>query len=367
MQIKNSNIYTPHFKAKIPLNNRELLKNTHLFSQSTPLDSMFNENLIVKNLDNLSVFVKNNILCKYFNAPKTIAGKLMANFQKKVILYSRILADRIFLMSNKHAINKINDSFIKIHPDSAEYIEELARMGGTVKNKYIIANTEDKTLDKIAQSDNSTIFVLNHPNYHKDKFIYAFLSSTLSKMYTANGKQAKCPRPKILVSRNMLKIVHPKIGNVYRKLGLVEVDASLHKKDRAFNAVSIKNLMTEFTKDKANIFIFPEGNNSAYQFKPLEDRLQPGVASFIKEAVKHKNSVRVVPIGIDYSKKQKGSLGRIYIGKPLYFKNSKDGITYTEGVERRRIRTISRKQASSRILDTLCRNLKYNIEKAKRS
>ena len=365
MQVTNQKIYTPQFRAKVPLNNREMLRNTPLFSQSTHLDSMFNENSIVKGLDNLSVFIKNKILCKYFNAPKTLLEKMLVNIQKKIILYSRILADRIFLFDNKRAINELNSGFVNTGQESGEYIEELAKIGNTLENKFIIANTEDKILDRIAQSDNSTIFVLNHPNYHKDKFIYAFLSSMLCKLYASQGKQAKCPRPKILVSRNMLKIVHPKIGNIYRKLGLVEVDASLGKKDRAFNAKTMKNLMQEFIKNESNIFIFPEGNNSAYQSKSLDERIQPGIASFIKEAVKHKKSVRVVPVGIDYSKKQKGSLGRIYIGRPLYFKHYKTGIMYTEGVEKQKIMTASNKHSSDKILDTICQNLKHSMEKAK--
>ncbi len=367
MKIENSKFNTPRFQAKIPINSRELLKNTPLYSQPTPLDSMFNENLLVKKLDSLSVFIKNDLLCKYFNSPKTLIEKMLIELQKKLILYARIIADRIFLLSNSKAIDRINERFDNIQTDSSEYVEELARIGGTIKNKYIIANTEDRTLDRVAQSDKATIFVLNHPNYHKDKFIYAFLSSLLSKMYTSRGKQAESPRPKILVSRNMLKIVHPKIGNIYKKLGLVEVDASLHKKDRAFNAVSIRNLMQEFIQDRINIFIFPEGNNSSFQSKPLSERIQPGIASFIKEAVMHKKNVRVIPIGIDYSEKIKNCLGKICIGKPLYFKNCKSGITYTEGVEKQHIKTVSHKQAVTKILDTICRNMEYNMEKARNS
>ena len=81
MKIQNTN---NTFKAKVPINTRTILKKTPLYKQYTPIDAMFNENAVVKSLDNFSVFVKNKILCRYFNNPK--------NFIEKRQLDSKITA-----------------------------------------------------------------------------------------------------------------------------------------------------------------------------------------------------------------------------------------------------------------------------------
>ena len=320
MKVNNTNfgIQPPEFKAKLHLNNKSLLKNTHIHNQLTPLDTMFKENFLVKGLNNLAIFIKSNILCKFFDKPKTRFEQELVKMQNKAIFFSRILADRILLLSHYSKIDKINKIIDEIKPDSGEYIEEIAKIGGSVKNKYIIANTEEKTLEDIAKSNEAVIFAMNHPDYNKDKFIYVIINSLLSQFYTVNKLQATCPRPKILVSRNMLKIVDKKIGEIYKHLGLIAIDASLKHKDKHFNAMVIKNLLKEFVQNKSNIFIFPEGNNSSYKDQPLANKIQPGIASFIKTASRFKEKVKIVPIGIDY-KKGRHNLGHIHIGSPVEF------------------------------------------------
>lgn len=348
------NIHSQAFRAKVPLKNKELLKGTTFYNSTTPLDNLFNENCLVKGLNNFSEKLKKNILCKYFQAPSNFLTKFLAKAQYKTIISARILSDRIFLASNKNAINTLNDGFVKLDSNSKEYIEEFAKLGNSIDNKYIVTNSEDKILEKVADTDTATIFAMNHPNYNKDKFTYAIINSILNKLYIAKNKQATCPRPKILVSRNMLNIIHPKIANIYNKMGLIPVDASVPSvKDAYYNARIMKKLLIEFCQDKSNIFFFPEGNNSSYKNKPLEEKIQQGIADFVEKALAHKPNVRVIPIGINYNF-SKNNLGKIYIGKPLLFTKNNSINSKADRIKER-----------NAILKIICNHIKYGMEKAK--
>ena len=363
VSIKNNNI-TPNFQAKLSLKDlNNLCYKIPAQIDKTNIDTMFNENYFVRELDKFSVFLTKNVLCKYFSKPTTRFEKILALFNYKMILYARKLADRIFLFENYNRVSKTNKKFVEIKDSPQRYIEELSKIGNSIDGKFIRGNFEDGILKNIAKSKNATIFVLNHPNYHKDKFIYVILNAILSKLYVNQNKQENCPLPKILVSRNMLKVVHSKIGNIYKEMGLTPIDASLENKDRNFNTNSIHSLLKEFITNKSNIFIFPEGNNSTFQDRPLEDRIQNGVANFVKKAVNNKRSVRVVPVSIQYND-EKNSLGNIFIGKPLYFRKKKDEVIYTSGIEKQKISSVNYKESTPAILDIICQSLKYGIKRA---
>ena len=96
----NKNI-SPNFQAKLSLKELNKVYSKPSFKiEKTCIDTMFNENYLVKKLDNYSIFMKNNVLCKYFSKPKTKVEKILALIQYKSILYARKLADRIFLLQN---------------------------------------------------------------------------------------------------------------------------------------------------------------------------------------------------------------------------------------------------------------------------
>ena len=316
--------YSVNFSARLRLNDRTFLKGTGLESEKTLMDSMFNENKLVRALNDFSIFMKNEILFKYFDKPKNKLNEKLAGLQIGAVLCARKFADRLFLFDNNKAVNRICANLQKFAPETPEYVEELAKIGNTIPSKFIDINIEDKILEKLAKSDDASIFVLNHPNYNKDKFVYMIINSLLSKLYMAEGKQATCPRPKILVSQNMLKIVHEKIGAIYKNMGLTPVDASMQHKNKRFNQEAMTKLTQEFIANKSNIFIFPEGNNSVYVDKPLREKIRPGVANFVIKSLDKKDSVRVVPIGIKYTN-EKNSLGKVFINQPLIFtkENSK--------------------------------------------
>lgn len=317
MQINGINNTQNTFNARVSLKNTGRLFNCEV-PGTTKLDAMFNENNTVKKLNGFSIFIKRSIIRKYFSDKDSLLQRLGANICHKFLKLSRVLADKLFYTKNEPKISALNREIQNISVNSPQYIENIAKVGNSIDNKYININETNNPLNLIAKSKDASIFVLNHPNYHKDKFVYFIINSILNKMYVNEGSQNTCPRPKIIVSRNMLKIICPQNGAIYKHMGLTEVDASLDKKnrDRVGNARTMKSLFREFVSDKSNIFIFPEGNNSELQEKPLRERLQEGIAELIKMSAGLKKFVRIVPIGIQYSK-DKNSYGKVYIGEPL--------------------------------------------------
>ena len=181
-------------------------------------------------------------------------------------------------------------------------------------------------------------------------------------MYVNQGLQETCPRPKIIVSRNMLKIICRENGNIYKHLGLTEVDASLDNRDTRANISSMKHLLQEFVDNKSNIFIFPEGNNSEYQDKQFSERMQPGVAEFIKMATSMKKNVRVVPVGIFYAN-DRNSLGNIFIGAPINYKKIAKKVL--EVKTHNLTRNIEGKKNITDILDTVTFALEDAMKQAK--
>lgn len=362
MDIRNQQNYTPNFQAKIRLKELRALYNPSM-KESTRLDKMFNENKLVKGCENISVYTKRNIINTYFDNPVNIFSKTARKLCENIVKYSRITADKIFFINNRRSINKLDKTFSRLQPESKEYIEELAKVGNSMDKHFIRTNLEDNPLKNVSKSKNATIFVLNHPNYHKDKFSYVIINSILNKMYTEQGRQLDCPRPRIIVSKNMLKMLGNKVGKIYKQLGLSEVDASLKHRDTKTNTHTMHSLMKEFIDNKSNIFIFPEGNNSAYNNMPLEQRIQPGIAGLIKTAVQTKDSVRVVPVGLHYTN-EKNSFGNLYVGKPMYFKKSGNDIVYTQGTDKKKIAHVNLKESIPVIFNEICKNIKFGMEKA---
>ena len=70
------------------------------------------------------------------------------------------------------------------------------------------------------------------------------------------------------------------------------------------------------TNNQANIFVFPEGNNSIYKDKPRKEKFQSGFSKILKEISKSNDSVNIVPIGISYSD-DKNCMANINIGESV--------------------------------------------------
>lgn len=364
MLIEGNNTYQYRpvsFKARVDLKTLKPLL-SEVQTGTSPLDAMLDYGKGMQKLENLTLFLKRSVDNKYFQGEPSYISKKFHHIVNYTIMKLRKASLKLFLMKNDKALKEINSKFMQIDQNSPEYIEELAKLCNSMEGKFFITNVEKNPLKDIGKSDQSTIFVLNHPNYHRDKYTYAIINSILNKLYVQEGKQATCPRPKILVSNNMLNAVGENIGKIYQKLGMIPIDAGIEKRDKLSNALHMKQLMLDFINNTANIFIFPEGRN-CMRTMPLEKRLQPGVAAFINKALNFKKTARVVPIGINYTD-EANSFGKIFIGKPIYIKKSGDKIVYTHGTEHRKVQEDKSKNAISVILSEICDNLSHCINKA---
>ena len=348
MNIQRINNTNTNFEARTMLNNRQMLGNSNLKNLETPLDAMFNENGLVRYINTLS----SSII--YNPNPNNLSDRAVIFLKRKLITILRILADRIFVINNIRFINKIQKRFVELDPNSPEYIDEIAKVGKTIKDKYADINIEDGIIEELGKSDTPSIFVMNHPNYHKDKLTYLYLNSLLNQAYVSNSKQSSCPRPKIIVSKNLLNIVYPKIASIYKQMGMVPVDASLTeaKDKQKYNINPMKKIFSEFVNGRTNLFFFPEGNNSIFKEKTMRERLQNGIAEFIIKALSYTDKVRVVPVKLEYGK-EKQSIGNITIREPLIFSKKDKKIQ----IEQNSDREIIRQNNSSRILDIISDNI----------
>ena len=156
---------------------------------------------------------------------------------------------------------------------------------------------------------------------NRDRFVYPIVNSFLNYSYATLGLQKECPRPYIIVSKNVVK----RAGNtlmrkIYNRMGLVSIDASLKDRNYKDNITPIKNLIERFSNDQANIFIFPEGNNSIYKDKPRSEKFQTGFTKILKEISKSKDTINIVPMGISYSE-DKDCMANINIAKTVKLVN----------------------------------------------
>ena len=99
-------------------------------------------------------------------------------------------------------------------------------------------------------------------------------------------------------------------------MGLIPVDASMTDRRGDKNVVPVKSLILKFIHNKCNLFIFPEGNNSVYKNMTLEEKFQPGVAKIVKNILEVKESVRIVPLGLSYTR-DKNNMGSVHIGDTI--------------------------------------------------
>jgi len=329
---------------------------------TSPLDSLLNTNKGMQLLENITLFLKGSVDNKFFQGKTGFAGRMFHRVVNNTIMKLRKTSLFVFKLGNYKELKKINKTFMHYPENSPEYIEEIAKIGNSTAGKYIIMNVENNPLRSISKSNEAVVFVLNHPNYHRDKYTYAILNSLLNKLYVEEGKQSHCPVPKIIVSGNMLNAVGKNIGEMYKKLGMVTVDAGVEHRDMFANAFKMKHLLTGFVKDKINLFIFPEGRNSMRNM-PLEKRLQPGVASFLDKALNMKQSAKIIPVGIKYTNAA-GCYGKIYIGKPVYVKKSGGEVIYTSGTEFRKVKRADAANTVDIILNQICESMEYCIKKA---
>ena len=359
---------TPNFTAKIRLCDKGLLDLNHnqkLLTQQSPMDFFYDVSSTKTNLDLFIRKLKSTIR-KYQNNENN------SEFKKKFLKKSFIVVNDLSTLINKCAIlknipevYKSNKLLKKTSPEKANYIDTWAIFGNSTPNKTININIEDKRIEDIANLKDSTIFIMNHDNVVRDRFIYPILNSFLNYAYATLNRQTDCPRPYIVVSKNVVKNAGNKtMQNIFRKVGLVSVDAHLTERKHSENIKPVKAMIENFIDDKANIFIFPEGNNSIFKDKSLKEKFQLGFIKILKMISEKKESINIIPIGITYPADKK-SMGNIFIGEVLKLNREEKiwSLTTPSGTEP--IGKVTDKDSLKHLSDTLANQLEKCVTASK--
>ena len=359
---------TPNFTAKIRLCDKGLLDLNHnqkLLTQQSPMDFFYDVSSTKTNLDLFIRKLKSTIR-KYQNNENN------SEFKQKLLKRSFIVVNDLSTLINKCAIlknipevYKSNKLLKKTSPEKANYIDTWAIFGNSTPNKTININIEDKRIEDIANLKDSTIFIMNHDNVVRDRFIYPILNSFLNYAYATLNRQADCPRPYIVVSKNVVKNAGNKtMQNIFRKVGLVSVDAHLTERKHSENIKPVKAMIENFIDDKANIFIFPEGNNSIFKDKSLKEKFQLGFIKILKMISEKKESINIIPIGITYPADKK-SMGNIFIGEVLKLNREEKiwSLTTPSGTEP--IGKVTDKDSLKHLSDTLANQLEKCVTASK--
>lgn len=313
--------YTPqNFGAKIRLCDKNVLDLNHnpkLLNRHSPMDFFYNVSSTKTNLD-LFIRKLKSIIRKYQNNENNseLKNKFLKKSFKAVNNLSTII-NKLAILKNIPEVYKSNRILKRTSPEKPNYIDTWARLGNSTKNKTININIEDKRIEEITKQNEPVIFIMNHDNVVRDRFIYPIINSFLNYSYATLGKQQNCPRPYIIVSKNVIKNAgNNTMKKIFDKMGLIPIDANLSDRKTRENINPVRKLIENFTTNKANIFVFPEGNNSIYPDKPLEEKIQLGFLKIIKQISQKKDTVNIVPIGISYNS-DKSSMGNIFIGEIL--------------------------------------------------
>jgi len=360
-----NNKYPVSFGTRIKLSDKGLLnlpQKTELLYTSSPFDFFYKESKGKKRLDALSIRIKERIRKEQQKPGNTRLKQYLLNKSYSAANRLRTAASKLLIFENIKGFYNSFKLVKKLQPSAPEYIEEWAKIGNSIHNKYINVNIEDGHIEKLAKSGEAVIFILNHDNFERDKFMYPIFNSFLNYAYSSFGKQKDCPRPKILVSRNFVSLVGSKYRSIYRKMGLVPVDASMTNRKADKNILPVKYLITKFAKNKSNLFIFPEGNNSIYKNKSLNEKFQLGTAKIIMRILDLKPSVKIVPLGLSYDS-AKNSMGNIHIGDEIILKKTGNRIvnTTSDACERD-LGQSGCKTTVKNITECLCSNLEKSVK-----
>lgn len=220
-------------------------------------------------------------------------------------------------------IDQLYAKLLKCDPKSPEFTQRIIEINKLLATGCEMEiNLETGKLEELAKSDEATIFVFNHPSIPKDLVLSFGFLSKLYEAYDQQGKAQSCPKPRYVITDEIVSTVSPKMKEIFTRFGMVPVDASFFPSGEkaANNNPKIAPVIEEFIDDKSNIVIFPEGELAHYKSAfNLEERFQYGVAKIVNKAANNKKRVKVVTVGVDY----KDGLGVVHLGDPIYFE--KDG------------------------------------------
>ena len=211
------------------------------------------------------------------------------------------------------------------------FLAQLAEIGRLYATKKVIdVNIEDKILEQIAKTGDSTIFIMNHSNQTEDPQLLAVLNILLAEAYKKASVE-QFPLPKIILNEDILKTMNPTKRKAFENFGAVGIDASITGGDKSSNAKAFFPLIKDFVRNKCNIFIFPEGRLAVRKDLDLHGRFQTGVANMINKILGVKKEVTVVPVGFAYGKGEQKDLTAMNIGTPIFVKRIGETTTVTKG------------------------------------
>ena len=218
----------------------------------------------------------------------------------------------------------IDESYKKIDKDSPEFIRECYRFFRSTFNRPTEINVESERLMDIVNSQEGSIFIMNHTSKSIfDVFAAKFFNALLYREYLYKDVADKCPRSKVLANSKIL--AHKADGGEkYRWMGVLPLKVGLGDKNaKTENSKLMDKVAQEISENKTNLFVFPEGALLSLSFLPLKYKFQPGISAIVKRVLELKESVNVIPLGFAHNFKESS----IYIGKPVKF-SKEDGEYY---------------------------------------
>ena len=248
---------------------------------------------------------------------------------QKVEYPVRYILNRLADLFESRRIKKATKAIAQIQPESSEkylyQLELISRYFSTFKT--VDVNIEDKIFEKIAHDGKSTIFIMNHSNQKQDPSMLAVLNTLLSRAYKEAGREKEFPLPKIILNQDILKTMNKTKRKAFEAFGAVGIDANIHSADKKVNARAFLPIIKDFVRNKANIFIFPEGRLAVRKDLDFDERFQIGIAELINKVLAVKKEVNVVPVGFSYGK----SINGMQLGEPIKFKRMGEETTTTSG------------------------------------
>ncbi|MBQ7764572.1 1-acyl-sn-glycerol-3-phosphate acyltransferase [bacterium] len=209
-----------------------------------------------------------------------------------------------------------------------EQLAEIAKLYGS--KKIIDVNIEDKILESIAQNNESAIFIMNHSNQSQDPQMLAVLNLLLAEAYKKNNVE-EFPLPKIILNEDILKTMNPTRRKAFENFGAVGIDADVINSDKGVNTKALLPIIKDFIRNKANIFIFPEGRLATRKDLDFSKRFQAGTAQLVNKILGIKKKVTVVPVGFAYGKDDNSNINSMSIGTPIVFKREGENTTSSKG------------------------------------
>ena len=274
---------------------------------------------------------------KYNTQPQNFQGgcsfstaQKIEKTSRNIEFFGRKFINKIGEIFNKTRDNKLYNEFLAVETKSPEYIDVLRQVSRQyLGNKNLEVNFENNRITNIAKSKRPHIFIMNHDSQKKDPQMLATFNTMLNDEYMALGLAEKCPRPRIILNEDILLSMNERNRNIFEKMGAVGIDASIHNPNTKANSKKFITLMREFIKGDVNIFIFPEGKNSIFKNKPLDEKFQLGVAEMVTKLTGRVPEVNVTPLGFAYGKKSQ--VDSIHIGETIVFKKDGEHITSSIG------------------------------------